>query len=150
MFRRHLLRATGLGLLILAAAPAAHADIYKYVDADGNVTFTDRYRPGAVRVMSDFAPARGHTATPKARASRQPSPANFPRVTSDTQRRRDDLRRQILLDERAQESGLLTIAQAELSSGTRKPGSDLARLQASVRQHEQNLRMLDKELERLR
>lgn len=150
MIHRRVLRLTCLGLALPCLSLGAHADIYKYVDAEGNVTFTDRYRPGAIKVLSDYGPVRGHAATQKKRAASNPSPAHFPKVTPLAQRQRDDLRKQILLEERGHETQLLATANAELSSGTRKPGADIAKLQAAVRRHEQNLVMLDKELARLK
>lgn len=141
--------------LAFAAAMAlcpcvACADIYKYVDADGNVTFTDRYRPGAQKVLSDFGPSRGHTSSTKTRATSRPSPANFPRVTPKTQRQRDDLRHQILLEERSHESRMLAEAQAALAANLRKPGVDVSSLNEALRRHQQNIGMLDKELSRFK
>jgi hypothetical protein len=150
MIMRSPLRLAGLGLVLLGAALGARADIYKYVDADGNVTFTDRYRPGAIKVMDDYQPARGHASAQPKRASSNPSPASFPKVTPLAQRQRDDLRRQILLEERGHESQSLATANAELAAGMRKPGTDLARLQDTARRHEKNIAMLDKELARLK
>lgn len=144
-FPLHLL-ACGLGLGALAFE--ASADIYKYVDADGNVTFTDRYRPGAIKAFSDFAPSRGHSAGKKKSSASNPSPASFPKVTSQTQRQRDDLRKQILVDERDHETRMLNEAQAALRA--RKPGIDANLLNESIRLHQQNIGMLDKELSRFK
>lgn len=139
------------GMLLTLAPLLAHADIYKYVDADGNVTFTDRYRPGAQKVISDFGPARGHADQPKKkRAASNPSPASFPKVSTQTQRQRDDLRKQILLDERDHENRLLGEARTALAALAGKPSADLTSLKEAVHRHQQNLGMLDKELSRLK
>ena len=39
------------------AVPAAHADIWKSVDAQGHVTYSDRWSPGATRVREEDRPA---------------------------------------------------------------------------------------------
>ena len=150
MITRRLLRLTGLGLALLGLSLSVRADIYKWVDENGTTHFTDYYRRGAVKVDGTYSPARGHTSTQKKRAASNPSPAYFPKVTSAAQRQRDDLRKQILMEERVHETQLLATANAELSAGMRKPGADIAKLQASVHRHEQNIAMLDKELSRLK
>ena len=43
-------------LAVLAAA--AHADVYKVVDAQGHVEYTDRWVPGAERIKSDHLHGR--------------------------------------------------------------------------------------------
>lgn len=136
-----------LGIFALAGVDA-RADIYKYVDGQGNITFTDRYRPGAVKVMGDFAPSRGHAESRKSRSPKAPSPAYFPKVAPETQKVRDDMRRDILVQERAEESRQLGAAQAQIAAA--KPGTDVARLRETVRRHEDNLAMLDKELARFK
>jgi hypothetical protein len=148
MYRNCYLLLLASGIALSAVSVEARADIYKYVDADGNVTFTDRYRPGAVKAFSDFAPSRGHSAVKKKSSASNPSPASFPKVTSQTQRQRDDLRKQILVDERDHETRMLNEAQAALRA--RKPGIDAHLLNESIRQHQQNIGMLDKELSRFK
>jgi hypothetical protein len=139
-----------IALLALATLHEARADIYKWVDEDGTTHFTDYYRPGAVKVNSDFAPARGHAAPQKKRASSTPSPASFPKVTAAAQRERDSLRRQILIDERFLENRMLAEARADLANAARRPPADQERLRETVRRHEQNIQLLDKELGRVR
>jgi len=148
MYRIRSLLILAYGLVLTVGAFEAHADIYKYVDADGNVTFTDRYRPGAVKAFSDFAPSRGHSTIKKKSSASNPSPASFPKVTSQTQRQRDDLRKQILEDERNHEVRMLNEAQTVLKA--RKPGIDANSLSESIRLHQQNIGMLDKELSRFK
>ncbi|MFN3717060.1 MAG: DUF4124 domain-containing protein, partial [Thiobacillus sp.] len=87
-------------LLCLLLAVPAHAEIYKYVDENGQVTFTDVYRKGAKRIDLPGAPVpAGGAGRPGKRAAYQPSPADFPRIDGATQKRRDDIRRQVLQDE---------------------------------------------------
>lgn len=72
-----------LGLLVLAAALPARADIYRVVAADGSVTFTNVYRPGKgyVRVLRTPRPAPSRAlAADSARRSPPvaPAPAELP------------------------------------------------------------------------
>jgi hypothetical protein len=133
-------------LLALACLPA-RADIYKHVDEDGHVTYSNTARPGAKRISIDPAPkAKAASGAPKAKASSTPTPAGFPKVDAGTQRQRDDVRRQLLLDELKSEEALLATARSALASR----GPDSARLAESVRLHEQNIGMLNKELANLK
>lgn len=141
-----------LTVLLWAAGLPAHAAIYKYVDAEGNVTFTDKYRPGATKLV-DTGASPVSVATPRSRAksASQASPAGFPRVDASTQRKRDDVRRSILLEELATEEKNLATAHAALANaGKQKSATDIARLTEGVRLHEKNIEMLDKELARIR
>lgn len=133
---------------------AAEAAIYKYVDAEGNVTFTDKYRPGARRLTgTDDGPG---TAVVLRRSSAKAAPVkatppDFPRVDGATQRRRDDVRRSILVEERAAEQANLISLRASLAAATGDKGGEAqARLRERVRRHEKNIELLDKELARLK
>jgi hypothetical protein len=137
-------------LLALACLPT-RADIYKHVDEDGHVTYSNSARPGAKRIAVDPAPkTKAVSGAPKAKASSNPTPANFPKVDAGTQRQRDDVRRQLLLDELKSEEALLAAARSTLASRQAKPGPDTARLAESARLHEQNIEMLNKELANLK
>ena len=150
-------------LLSLILAAPAYADIYKYVDENGQVTFTDVYRKGAKRIELPGAPTPLPAATPEKaprRASYQPSPANFPRIDPATQKNRDDIRRQILQDEIDAERRNAEAARRQLQLGERvQPGEKLTdstyldrvkRLQAAVERHEQNVRSIQRELSNLK
>lgn len=150
-------------LLGLTLATPAAADIYKYVDENGQVTFTDVYRKGAKRIELPGAPAPLPAATPEKaprRASYQPSPANFPRIDAATQKSRDDIRRQVLQDEIDAERRSADAARRQLQLGERvQPGEKptdatylerVKRLQAAVARHEQNIQSIQRELGNLR
>lgn len=141
----------------------AHAEIYKYVDENGRVTFSDVYRKGAQRIEMPGAPAALPSAsakTPKQRASYTPSPADFPRIDADTQKRRDDIRRQVLQDEIAAERRNADEARRQLTLGERlQPGeratdstylNRVKRLRDSLNQHEQNVAAIQRELANLK
>lgn len=137
-------------LALILLAPTAKAAIYKYVDSDGNVTFMDKYRPGAVKIadMPDEPPA-----APKSRRAskyRSASPTDFPKVDATTQRKRDDIRRDLLQEERNSEAKSLAAARANLTAAGNRPPAEQAKLTENVRLHEKNIEMLDKELARIK
>lgn len=148
-----------LGLIL--AAPV-QADIYKYVDENGQVTFTDVYRKGAQRIDLPGAPAALPAAPGKSprRASYSPSPANFPRIDAATQKNRDDIRRQVLQDEMDSERRNAEAARKQLQLGERvQPGEKatdstyldrVKRLRATVSRHEQNIASIQRELANLK
>jgi hypothetical protein len=137
-------------LLASLALPAQAAAIYKYVDAEGNVTFTDRYRPGAVK-LADTPDGPGTTITAPRKSSRQNgSPASFPKVDKQTQNKRDDVRRTLLLEERGNEEKALAAIRSSLAAGNRLGAAEQARLVENRRLHEKNIEMLDKELARIK
>lgn len=140
-------------VMALAAVPAA-ADIYKFVDENGRVTYTNIPKKGATKLD-----VGGADAAPRNRAN--PGPSSFPKVDSQTQRKRDDLRKQILQDELATEQKALADAQKALKEGEATRLGDEARnyqkyldrvqkLRDNVTRHEQNVEALKKELADLR
>lgn len=150
-------RATGalLGIALMAAALYARAEIYKFVDEHGMVTYTNIPRPGVKPqlVIPDTPGIRpAPTGTPRRSGTPAPSatPGSFPRVDSGTQRKRDDMRRQLLQEELRSEQLNLDGARAALAAGARQPGADLAKLRDAVRVHEKNIEMLNKELSHIR
>lgn len=147
-------------LCLLLAAPA-QAEIYKYVDENGQVTFTDVYKKGGKRIEVPGAPAPLPEASKAPRkASYKPSPANFPRIDAGTQKRRDDIRRQVLQDEINGEKRNAEEARRQLALGERlQPGeratdatyrSRVDGLRATLRQHEQNIVSIQRELDNLK
>lgn len=166
-----------LAVLVLgASAPGAHATLCKYVDDDGNVTYSDSAVRGARRVscfdpppVPPAPPPRPAAATPApgapasapgpAPASTRPS-GGLPNVDQDTQRRRDDSRRKILMDELAVEEKALADARKALADGEATRQGDernfqrfLDRVQGlkdRVAQHERNVNALRQEISNLR
>lgn len=107
----------------------AHAEIFKHVDAQGRVTYSNVPMKGATKL--NLEPLNTVPATkPKASA---PSPSGFPKVDGDTQKKRDDTRRKILEEELAAEEKLL----AEATIQKDVPATAL---------HEKNVAALKKEL----
>jgi hypothetical protein len=144
-------------LALFACAMPAGAEIYKFVDDKGQVTYTNMPRAGAKPqlVIPDLAPAATTTPTAtKATKSRpttkSPTPAYFPKVDVGTQRKRDDMRRQLLVEEMRSEERNLAAARGALAAGSRLPGTDIRKLSDAVRMHEKNIEMLNKELSHIR
>ncbi|HEU5437446.1 MAG TPA: DUF4124 domain-containing protein [Telluria sp.] len=107
-------------------ASAAHADtiIYKCVDADGRIEFTDSPRRNckALDLPSSIpAPARARSAPgapPRASgAAAATAPADFPKVSSYQQKTRDDERRDILNEELRSEEKKLAEMRREFNGG---------------------------------
>lgn len=152
-----------LPLILLCFSPLAAADVYKCIDDEGRVTYTND--PGAARsctrLKSEQAvstiPSPTRPATPATTAS---TPADFPRVGANDQRARDDSRRQVLETELSNEQEALAAAEAELAEqdavrfgDERNYQKKLDRLQPyqdKVDLHRRNIEALDKELTRLR
>jgi hypothetical protein len=147
-------------LLSLILAAPAQAEIYKYVDENGQVTFTDVYKKGAQRIDLPGAPKPLAPAGKAPARASTPSPANFPRIDAGTQKRRDDIRRQVLQDEIDGERRNAEEARRQLTLGERlQPGeratdtsyvNRVSRLRAALQQHEQNVTAIQRELANLR
>ncbi|MDR3428828.1 MULTISPECIES: DUF4124 domain-containing protein [Silvimonas] len=146
-------------LSLLAAF--AHADIYKYVDADGRITFSNLPMHGASRVYTDPIPmgnkARGKGTGASGTRVTAPSPADFPRVDSATQKSRDSNRKQILQDELNTEQQALADSRRALSDAQASPDAQansakyqdrVSRLRDNATVHEKNVAALQQELAR--
>lgn len=143
------------------AAGPVKAEIYKYIDESGQVTFTDMPRKG-VRANQVYdlpaGPANFGSSGGKPASRRNVSfrPSDFPRIDPATQRKRDDIRRQILQEELSSERQNLEDAQRQLSLGSRalageRTGDDsyvnrVKRLRDAVEQHQSNIVAIQKEL----
>jgi len=141
-------------LVVCVYATPAVAEIYKFVDDNGMVTYTNMPRPGVkpqIVIADPAKPASVQAMPAKRKSSAQgPTPEYFPRVDTSTQRKRDDMRRQLLEEEMNSEQRSLSAARAALNTSGRQPGTDLGKLLESVRLHEKNIEMLNKELVRFR
>jgi hypothetical protein len=139
---------------------SAQADIYKRVDADGHVTYSNSPLKGAKKLNLPPLP------TVPGRAQRNGSPADFPLVDSVTQKGRDNNRKQILDDELATEEKALIDARAKLQANSENlevfSGNDekstrnaakqddrMNALQEQVQMHEKNIAALKVELSKI-
>lgn len=143
-------------LVLLALAFPVQAEIYKFVDDNGQVIYTNMPRPGAKPqlVIPDLTPSAKTLPAPLPTkdkpAAKTPTPGYFPKVDVGTQRKRDDMRRQLLVEEMRSEERNLAAARSALATGSRQPGADIRKLTDAVRLHEKNIEMLNKELSHIR
>jgi hypothetical protein len=146
-------------LALMALVLPAQAEIYKFVDDKGQVTCTNMPRPGAkplaipdmaVPGKPDSADARAAGKAASKATGKIPTPGYFPKVDEGTQRKRDDMRRQLLVEEMRSEERNLSAARRALADGSRQPGADVKKLVESVCMHEKNIEMLNKELSHIR
>jgi len=144
------MRAVLVVMLMLAGA-YAWADIYKKVDEDGRVTYSNVPSKGAQKL--NLEPLN----TVPASKPKSQSPDNFPRVDSGTQKERDYKRRQILENELAQEMNQLEEAQKAVAEGQEVRLGDerhnyqkyldrVQRLKDAVAEHEKNIDALRQEI----
>lgn len=143
-----------LFLGLVAALPAT-ADMYKYVDKDGHVTYSNIPIKGAKRINLD--PLNTVPAS-KARpaSSGNAGPSDFPKVDGATQQKRDDMRRKVLQDELNEVQKRLEEAKKALAEqesvrlgGERNYQKYLDRIQPykdEVARQEKNVEALQKEL----
>lgn len=140
---------------LLATSVAAEGPVCKYVDAAGNIVFSNLPpEKGYRRISCMGAEEPRKTSTP---SRSTPTPPGFPKVDAETQKTRDDMRRKVLSDELAAEEKLLAEARAQYANGAPVPlpeeQSDaakyqerIARLRQAVALHERNVEALKKEL----
>jgi hypothetical protein len=147
-------------LLGVAAGAAAQGSVCKYMDANGNIVFSNVPPDKGMRKISCMSgeepPKRSGNATGSA-AKSTPTPGDFPRVDSSTQKGRDDVRRKVLGEELANEEQLLVEARAAYANGAPVPLPEeqanaekyrerIARYRQAVQLHERNIDALKKEL----
>ena len=109
-------------ILLLCAALPAQAAVYKCVDADGRVTYTNdpslargcKLLDSGQSVSTVPAQVRRPAADPGTSPAAGQTPSSFPRVSADDQRARDNSRRQVLESELATEEASLAEAEKTL------------------------------------
>lgn len=130
---KYIISSALIGIMAAAFPMAAHSEIYKHVDDQGKVTYSNVPMKGGTRLnlepLNTVPATRAKTSTP--------SPAGFPKIGNDTQKQRDGTRRKILEDELANEEKLLASSQ----KGNTKEEIDL---------HTRNVGALKKELANLK
>jgi hypothetical protein len=148
----------------------ALAEIYKHVDADGRITYSNVKIKGAKKLALEPADTSfgtsGSTDGGEARrtpATRTSTPANFPKVDAGTQNQRDNKRKDILQSELDAERRALEEAQKAYAEGEAKPEvyrtkdgkilrnvpkfqEKMKSLQAEVDAHQRNIELLEKEI----
>ena len=162
-------RTTLLSILLigLILPTLAQAEIYKTVDANGNVTYSNVKIKGAKKL--DLEPADTSFGTnssgegKRAPQAKTPTPASFPKVDSGTQNQRDGKRKEILQGELDAEKKALDDAKKAYAEGESNPevfktkdgktlrnvskfDEKMKTLQADVDAHQRNIDLLQKEI----
>ena len=106
----------------------AWAEIYKHVDSDGRVTYSNVKLKGSKKLdlePSDTnfgndvsSPSRTVTRNP---ATKTPTPVAFPKIDANTQTQRDGQRKNILLSELESEKQALANAKIAFTEGEKNP-----------------------------
>jgi len=159
-------------LITLTASTTALAEIYKHVDADGRVTYSNIKSKGATRLEID--PDANNISNDRAKAKssstankRTATPDSFPRVDKDMQNQRDGKRRSILQSELDAEKAALEDAKKAYTEGESNPEvyrsangqtfrnvpkfeEKMKSLKENVDNHQKNIELLQKELDSLR
>ena len=145
----------------------AQAEIYKTVDAEGRVTYSNVKLKGAKKLNlepsdTSFGTYSGSVGK-RASQAKNPTPASFPKVDAGTQNQRDSKRKEILQGELDAEKKALDDAKKAYAEGESNPevfktkdGKTLRNvpkfeekmksLQADVDAHQRNIDLLQKEI----
>lgn len=137
-------------LLGFTPVTVAGKEIYKLVDKDGNITFTNRPTRHAQKI--NLASFSGSASTHTANTVTQ-KPISAPSIKSNAQKERDGTRRQILEKELHSENKLLfdtkqSLSQISQSNDNLQDGK-IAQLKSKLFLHQRNISALKKELSRL-
>lgn len=129
----------------LSFQAAAGPDIYKHVDKDGNITFTNRRIPNAEKIS-----LASYSRTP----SSSKTSVNTSKPSTAAQKERNLPRRTILENELLTEEQLFTDTQRLLQQFASEPRAEnhhekAVRLRNKLFQHQRNISALKKELARL-
>lgn len=157
---------TTAGLLaLLCGSVHAQSAIYKCVDAQGRVEFTDVAKTGCKSLDlpgSIAAPARRAGASSRQGSAPAPAatPANFPRVDTSVQKARDDDRRGILNEElRAEEKKLADLKVTFNGGEPERQGNEknyakylerVASMKEDIARAERNIDALKREISNIR
>ena len=161
-----------LMLLSFIVSTSVFAEIYKHVDADGRVTYSNIKSKGSVKLEIDPDVNNISNDRAKAKPASTPSkptatPDNFPRVDKDLQNQRDGKRKNILQSELESEKAALEEAKKAYAEGESNPEvyqtasgqtfrnvpkfeEKMKHLKENVDNHKKNIELLQKELDSLR
>lgn len=131
--------------IILSTNAIAGSTIYKHVDKDGNITFTNRPIPNAEKISIASYSRDGIS------QSRSQSSSNLPKLKDSTQNDRDTMRRKILEKELVTEEKLFADTQSSLDhisigSDISNSAEKIVQLKNKLFLHQRNISALKKEL----
>jgi len=154
-------------LSVLMLPLIAHAEIYKLVDSEGRVTYSNVKIKGAKKLQLEPADTNFGTDSggekKSAPSTRTSSPASFPKVDAGTQNQRDSKRKEILQSELDAEKKALEDAKKAYTEGESNPEvyktkdgktmrnvpkyeEKMKTLQDAVDAHQRNIDLLTKEI----
>jgi hypothetical protein len=157
----------GLFLFALTLPLLVHAEIYKIVDAEGRVTYSNVKIKGAKKLQLEPADTNfGNEVSSERKrtpSSRTSTPASFPKIDAGTQNERDGKRKDILQSELDSEKKALEDAKKAYEEGASNPevfktkdgktlrnvpkfDEKMKALQAEVDAHQRNIELLEKEI----
>ncbi len=143
------------------------ADIYKHVDENGHVTYTNVKIKGSKKIDLGSTGTSFGTNRDSALKPQSTTPTDFPSVDSNTQKQRDQSRKNILLSELATERAALVAAKKAYAEGEANPEISTIRnangttrtfrnvpkfqekmkqLQMNIDVHQRNIILLEKEI----
>lgn len=154
-------------LVALMLPLIGHTAIYKHVDENGQVTYSNVKIRGGKKI--DLEPADTSFGTkknsePSSKASsKEAAPKGFPKVDTDTQKKRDSDRKKILRAELESERQALAAAKRAYDEGAKNPETfrtanggirrnvakyqeKMKKLQADVDIHQRNVDLLEQEI----
>ena len=144
----------GFIALLALGFGVAHANtLYKCTDDLGHSTYTNfkAQNRNCVVLSRDTSPSPS-AGKATSSSSATPTPSDFPKVSSETQRGRDNDRRAIVLRETETEQKNLEEARKSLAESTKgtTPDDVLKPIRDRIALHERNLVELQRELSKLR
>lgn len=169
MTKHFIFLSTLLSALLLPVL--VQAEIYKTVDANGNVTYSNVKLKGAKKLnlepadtsFGTNASSGANSETKRPSQTRTATPASFPKVDAGTQNQRDGKRKEILQGELDAEKKALDDAKKAQAEGASNPevfktkdgktfrnvakfDEKMKALQADVDAHQRNIDLLTKEI----
>ena len=164
-----------VSLIIIAFSSNVFAEIYKRVDADGRITYSNIKTKGATRlefdpdantIVNDRPKSTSKSSSSSTDNKHTPTPEGFPKVDKQTQNQRDGKRQEILQNELDSEKAALEEAKKAYAEGEAKPEiyktangaimrnvpkfqEKMKSLQDDVDSHENNIKLLQKEIDNL-
>ena len=140
-----------IAIPLLLPLTGTASTLYKCTDDSGVVLFTNQKTSKKnCTILSQQAPAATSGGNGTRRASANPTPGDFPRVSGNEQKARDSDRRAILDKELATELQNVEKAKKALVDAGNQPVDKLQPLRDTVALHERNVESLKKELGNLR